>query len=187
MPGAAATAAPPLWHRCRRGCYTQLRYLFDRRVSSFRLQRGLERLNRTSGVGRLVVNHRAVGPFPRLVRVRAPSLRRRYPASAVLRAIRHLRSPVLALTGSPLAWRCRSTPHPQTSLVAHCSCPVRAATTTPVGSPAACLARFAGDGGLPRYCGGSAPTLDVSRPARCSLALRPARPAEVAGQIRTGR
>ena len=52
---------------------------------SFRLQRGLERLNRTSGVGRLVVNHRAVGSFPRLVQVRAPSLHRRYPASAVLR------------------------------------------------------------------------------------------------------
>ena len=92
--------------------------------------------------------------------------------------LRHLRSPVLALAGSPLVWRCRSTPRPQTSLVAHCPCPVRAATTTPVGSPAACLARFAGDGGLPRLYGGSAPTLTVSRPARCSLALRPARSAD---------
>ena len=92
--------------------------------------------------------------------------------------IRHLRSPVLALTGSPLVWRCRSTPRPQTSLVAHCSCPVRAATTTPVGSSAAYLARFAVDGGLPRCCGGSAPTLTLSRPARCSLALRPARSAD---------
>jgi hypothetical protein len=31
------------------------------------------------------------------------------------------------------------------------------------------------DCGLPRFCGGSAPTLSVSRPARRSLALRPAR------------
>jgi len=54
---------------------------------------------------------------------------------------------------------------------------VRAATTTPVGSPAACLARFAVDGGLPRYRVGSAPTLSFSRPAWCSLALRPARSA----------
>ena len=33
---------------------------------------------------------------------------------------------------------------------------------------------FTSDGGLPRYIGGSAPTLNLSRPARCSLALRPA-------------
>ena len=32
---------------------------------------------------------------------------------------------------------------------------------------------FADDGGLPRYIGGSAPTLNLSRPARHSLALRP--------------
>jgi hypothetical protein len=68
-------------------------------------------------------------------------------------------------------------PRSQTSLVAHCSCPVRAAITTPVGSPAAFLARFTDDGDLPRCCGGSAPTLTVSRPARCSLTLRPARSA----------
>jgi IS66 C-terminal element len=34
---------------------------------------------------------------------------------------------------------------------------------------------FTGDIGLPRYCGGSASTLAVSRPARCSLTLQPAR------------
>lgn len=33
---------------------------------------------------------------------------------------------------------------------------------------------FTSDCGLPRYIGGSAPTLNLSRPARCSLALRPA-------------
>jgi hypothetical protein len=51
--------------------------------------------------------------------------------------IRHLRSPALALAGSPLARSCRFLPRPQTSLVAHCSCPVRAAITTLVGSPLA--------------------------------------------------
>src|SRR3954453_772344 len=124
-----------------------------------------------------MVNHRAVGPS--LARIGSGPL----PSAGVTRPrryyepIRHLRSPVLTLTGSPLAWRCRSTPRPQTSLVAHCSCPVRAASTTPVGSPAACLALFAVDGGLPRYRVGSAPTLSFSRPAWCSLALRPARSA----------
>src|SRR4051794_19363382 len=125
-----------------------------------------------------MVNHRAAGPS--LARIGSGPL----PSAGVTRPqrsydpIRHLRSPVLALTGSPLAWRCRSTPRPQTSLVAHCSCPVRAATTTPVGSSAAYLARFAVDSGLPRCCGGSAPTLTLSRPARCSRALRPARSAD---------
>ena len=76
-----------------------------------------------------------------------------------------------------MARSCHSPPRSQTSLVAHCSCPVRAAITTPVGSPAAFLARFTGDGDLPRLYGGSAPTLTLSRPARCSLTLRPARSA----------
>jgi hypothetical protein len=56
---------------------------------------------------------------------------------------------------------------------------VRAATITPVRPPAAYLARFAGGIGLPRYSGGSAPTLALSRPAQCSLALRPARSADL--------
>jgi len=47
----------------------------------------------------------------------------------------------------------------------------------PAGSPAAYRARFTGDGDLPRCYGGSAPTLTISRPARCSLTLRPARSA----------
>jgi len=55
---------------------------------------------------------------------------------------------------------------------------VRAATITPVGPPAAYLARFPGGIGLPRCSGGSAPTLALSRPAQCSLALRPARSAD---------
>ena len=55
---------------------------------------------------------------------------------------------------------------------------MRAATITPVGPPAAYLARFPGGIGLPRCSGGSAPTLALSRPAQCSLALRPARSAD---------
>src|SRR5262249_39827297 len=38
------------------------------------------------GVGRLIVNPRRCCPFVRSIRIRAPSLHRRYPASAVLRA-----------------------------------------------------------------------------------------------------
>ena len=53
---------------------------------------------------------------------------------------------------------------------------MRAATTTPVEPSGADLARFPGGGGLPRSCGGSASTLTLSRPAQCSLALRPAWP-----------
>src|SRR5579885_160073 len=49
----------------------------------------------------------------------------------------------------------------------------------PGGTPGSCRfprrePPFAGGCGLPRYIGGSAPTLDLSRPARRSLALRPA-------------
>ena len=45
-------------------------------------------------------------------------------------------------------------------------------------SSAAYLARFTDDSDLPRYSGGSAPTLALSRPAQCSLTLRPARSAD---------
>jgi hypothetical protein len=69
----------------------------------------------------------------------------------------HLRPPALALTGSPLAWNCRSPPRSQTSLVAHHSCSVRAAIITPVESSAAYLARFTDDSDLPRYLAGRLP------------------------------
>jgi hypothetical protein len=55
---------------------------------------------------------------------------------------------------------------------------VRAAIITPVESSAAYLARFTDDSDLPRYSGGSAPTLALSRPSQCSLTLRPARSAD---------
>ena len=55
---------------------------------------------------------------------------------------------------------------------------MRAAIITPVESSAAYLARFTDDSDLPRYSGGSAPTLALSRPSQCSLTLRPARSAD---------
>src|SRR3954454_3313830 len=55
--------------------------------------------------------------------------------------------------------RCRAPPRHsgRLPLLRVGSSPVRAATTTPAGSPAARLVRFAGDGGLPRHCGGRLP------------------------------
>jgi hypothetical protein len=50
-----------------------------------------------------------------------------------------------------------------------------AVTITPVGSqPGWSRSPVSCDGGLPHPFAGSAPTLPVSRPARCSLTLRPA-------------
>ena len=51
---------------------------------------------------------------------------------------------------------------------------MRAAATTPVEPAGARVARFPADTSLPRDIGGSASTSHVSRPARRSLALRPA-------------
>jgi hypothetical protein len=81
---------------------------------------------------------------------------------------------MLALAGSSLGSAYFTGPRSQTSLVAHFPSPMRTAVTTPVGSPAAFLARFTGDIGLPRSYGGSTPTLAVSRPAQRSLALQSA-------------
>ena len=53
---------------------------------------------------------------------------------------------------------------------------MRAATHTPVEPSVADLARLPDGIGLPRWYGGSASTLMFSRPAQCSLALRPAWP-----------
>ena len=51
---------------------------------------------------------------------------------------------------------------------------MRAAVTTPAEPAGAHVALFPADGSLPRYSGGSASALPVSRPAQRSLALRPA-------------
>ena len=51
---------------------------------------------------------------------------------------------------------------------------MRAAANTPAESVGACVARFPTGGSLPRYQGGSASALWLSRPAQRSLTLRPA-------------
>ena len=51
---------------------------------------------------------------------------------------------------------------------------LRPAITTPAESARARVAHFPAGGSLPHWTGGSASALRVSRPARCSLALRPA-------------
>ena len=51
---------------------------------------------------------------------------------------------------------------------------MRAAAITPADPVGACVARFPTGASLPRFCGGSASALHVSRPARRSLVLRPA-------------
>src|SRR5690606_4117482 len=63
----------------------------------------------------------------------------------------------------------------QTSLVAHQFSRARPVTTTPAERSGAYLARFPNRSGLPRYCGESASASAFSRPAQCSLTLRPAR------------
>jgi hypothetical protein len=55
---------------------------------------------------------------------------------------------------------------------------MRAATRTPAGPRGACATLFPRGGGLPQDSHGSAPALMVSRRARCSLTLRPARLAD---------
>ena len=131
------------------------------------------------GVARLIVNRRALCHHSRSVRVRAPSLHRHYPASLVVRTHPPSEAADAGPRGFVVGLGSWPFPRRQTSLVAHCPCSVRAATITPVGPPAAYLARFPGGVGLPRYSGGSAPTLALSRPAQCSLALRPARSADL--------
>ena len=82
--------------------------------------------------------------------------------------------PSTSADAGPRGFIVESDSRSQTSLVAHSPYPTRAAVTTPVESPAAVLARFAGDIGLPQSYGGSTSTLAISRPARRSLALQPA-------------
>ena len=131
------------------------------------------------GVARLIVNHRDLCHHSRPVRVRAPSLQRHYPASSVVRTHPPSEAADAGPHGFFIGFGSWPFPRRQTSLVAHCPCSVRSATITPVGPPVAYLARFPGGVGLPRYSGGSAPTLALSRPAQCSLALRLARSADL--------
>ena len=108
--------------------------------------------------------------FPHRSRTRAPSLHRRYPASAVIQAPPPPCRPGLPLTGFRLAR-------------GHATDRVSRVATVPLFH--ACRRQYPGGVGrcarrsLPGRCqpsplfGGSAPALHVSRPARRSLALRP--------------
>ena len=106
-------------------------------------------------------------------------------AAASLAALPPPALPSLRGTASPSATRPgRPAPHgvpvgvcaPPTGLPVLLPSPssMRAAATTPAGLAGAFVARFPTSGSLPRLTGGSAPALLVSRPARRSLALRPA-------------
>ena len=114
---------------------------------------------------------RRLSPFSHPSSPEAPFLDRHYPASSVVRA-----SP------PPLPAR----PDPCGLPVDACTSPtglpvlppspssMRAAATTPAEPVGARVALFPTDGSLPRYSGGSASALPVSRPAQRSLTLRPA-------------
>ena len=85
--------------------------------------------------------------------------------------LRHPERPGLTLAGCRLA---RATPPPRLPVLRPSPSSMRAAANTPAERAGACVARFPARGSLPRVAGGSASALQVSGPARRSLALRPA-------------
>ena len=108
---------------------------------------------------------RRLSSFPHPSAPEAPSLRRHCPASAVLRA-----SPPPCRPGLPLAgFRLARARHRQGFPCCHhpplpCVPPSLPRRSQPVR-----VARFPAGGSLPRYSGGSASAMPVSRPARRSL------------------
>ena len=94
--------------------------------------------------------------FPHRSRTRAPSLHRRYPASAVIQAPPPPCWPGLPLTGFRLA---RATPPTGLPVLPPSPSSMRAAVNTPAGSAGARVARFPAGASLPRYSAG--------RPPRC--------------------
>ena len=107
-------------------------------------------------------------PFGHRSSPEAPSLHRHYPASPVLRAS----PPSLPLTGSRFG-ACLTT-HRASHVAA--SFPFHACQRHYPGGSKGVPASLASPSvfGLPHFSGGSAPALPVSRPARRSLAFRPA-------------
>jgi hypothetical protein len=85
--------------------------------------------------------------------------------------LRHPTRPGLSLTGVRLTVSCR---HRWGFPCSVFLLRRRAVAITPVGPLGACIVRYPSGIGLPRYAGGSAPTLPISRPAQRSLTLRPA-------------
>jgi hypothetical protein len=88
--------------------------------------------------------------------------------------VRHPRRPDLSLAGVRLGFLSPPMGLPVLQQLPVCR---HAVTNTPVGpldlivhdEGLSTTSVFTSDGGLPRYTGGSAPTLKLSRPARCSL------------------
>jgi hypothetical protein len=88
--------------------------------------------------------------------------------------VRHPRRPGLSLAGVRLGFRSPPMGLPVLQQLPVCR---HAVTNTPVGpldlivhdEGLSTTSVFTSDGGLPRYIGGSAPTLNLSRPAQCSL------------------
>ena len=114
---------------------------------------------------------RVLRSFPHPSSPEAPSLHRRYPASPVLRASPPPRRPRLTLAGSRLA---RATPPAGLPVLPLSPSYPHAIANTPAETDGARVARFPSAGSLPRFLGGSASALPVSRPAQRSLTLRPA-------------
>ena len=111
-------------------------------------------------------------PFGHRSSPEAPSLHRHYPASPVLRASPPPCRPSLPLTGSRFG-ACLTT-HRASHVAA--SFPFHACQRHYPGGSKEVPASLASPSvfGLPHFSGGSAPALPVSRPARRSLAFRPA-------------
>ncbi len=111
-------------------------------------------------------------PFGHRSSPEAPSLHRHYPASPVLRASPPPCRPSLPLTGSRFG-ACLTT-HRASHVAA--SFPFHACQRHYPGGSKGVPASLASPSvfGLPHFSGGSAPALPVSRPARRSLAFRPA-------------
>ena len=111
-------------------------------------------------------------PFGHRSSPEAPSLHRHYPASPVLRASPPPCQPSLPLTGSRFG-ACLTT-HRASHVAAFF--PFHACQRHYPGGSKGVPASLASPSvfGLPHFSGGSAPALPVSRPARRSLAFRPA-------------
>jgi hypothetical protein len=110
--------------------------------------------------------------LPQRARSEVPSLRRHYPASTVVWTSPTPQRAQPVPHGGPVGSRTHPLGSPVLRPLSLCR---HAVTITPVGSqPGWSRSPVSCDGGLPHPFAGSAPTLPVSRPARCSLTLRPA-------------
>ena len=105
-------------------------------------------------------------PLRKHIRSQAPFLRRRYPASQVLRACPPPHSARTVPHGVPVGV---SPPPLGLPVLRRISLYIHAVASTPAGPLDARVAGFSNDGGLPRLSGGSAPALAFSRPAQRSL------------------